>query len=534
MKTFDAASDVMPTNQAGVESGQAHRPFQKRTMLRWVLLLALGLLALPFYQGILQVGGTFLPHPETLFWPLLAVTLLSMAACWLVLRTFPAASPAARWVELGLILALGLAARAVFWGTPPLMSPDPYRYVWDAHLLAHGVSPYTTTPFDDALQSLRDQAIWPNVRYRHDPTIYPPGAQVLFLLIYLIKPLSIGALKAGLEVCDALVAVLTLLLLRRHRLDLRRVMVYWWSPIPILEFAFNQHLDVAVIVWTLASLLVFGMRWRGSRGVAGILMGMATLTKLYPALYAVVMVRRKRDWVFLAGLIGIVGLVYLAFWPFQAQSGGFLSTYAQQSAIDRGIGLVWITNLVNIFSKGEMQVLVAQGAALAAGSLLIGWLCWRKHLRQEAGVLAITILWIVFSTHLFTWYLAVLLPFLAFYLRVPTFRRGSATSRPCPDDLSGRFATPALGTWLFALLMPFTYVIFAPGFYHPLIFRAFFYVAFAVATLPLITRSGREALLGFFRSSAHPASPEPAPVASTEEYSYAIDQTQPTSGQPAR
>ncbi len=71
---------------------------------------------------------------------------------------------------------------------------------------------------------------------------------MLFLVIYAIEPLSIGALKAGIEVCDALVAVLTtLLLLRQHRLDLRRVIAYWRSPIPVLEFAFNQHLDAAAI-----------------------------------------------------------------------------------------------------------------------------------------------------------------------------------------------------------------------------------------------------------------------------------------------
>ncbi len=533
MKTFDAARSAEPINQTTFESRQSSSQPQPRVILRWVALLALGILALPCYLGILQGAATFLPQPGTLFWPLLGATLLYMGACWLVLRSFPAASAANRWIELGLILGLGLAARAVFWGTPPLMSPDPYRYVWDAHLLAHGISPYTTTPFDSALQPLRDQAIWPNVRYRHDPTIYPPGAQMLFLLIYLIKPLSIGALKTGLEMCDGLVAVLLLLLLRRHRLDLRRVLVYWWSPIPMLEFAFNQHLDVAVIVWTLASLLVLGMPWRGARGVAGVLLGMATLTKFYPALYTVVMVRRKHDWLFLAGLVGTIGVVYLAFWQFQAQSGGFLSTYAQQSAIDRGMGLVWLTNLVSALGGGQTQVILAQGATLAALSLLIGWVCWRKGLRQEAGVLAITILWMVFSTHLFTWYLAVLLPFVAFYLRAPLLPRRAAAQRQRPADLSGRFATPALGTWLFTLLMPFTYVIFASGYFHPVYFHYFFYAAFAVAALPLLTRAGWETLLSFFRFSAHQASPEQAPAASTEEHSYAIDQAQPTSGQPA-
>src|SRR5262249_20758037 len=150
--------------------------------------------------------------------------------------------------------------------------------------------------------------------------------------------------------------------------------------------------DVAAIAWLLASLLVLGMSWRGSRLVAGALLGMATLTKLYPALYAVVMVRRRRDWLFLVGLIGTVALVYLAFWPFQAQSGGFLSTYTGQVGIDRGIALVWLTSLVNGLGRGTQLVLVAQIAALGIGSLLIGWFCWRKGVREEAGLLAISVL----------------------------------------------------------------------------------------------------------------------------------------------
>ena len=96
------------------------------------------------------------------------------------------------------------------------------------------------------------------------------------------------------------------------------------------------------------------------------------------------------------------------------------------------------------------------------------------------------------------------------------------------------FATPALATWLFTLLMPFTYVIFASGSYHPELFPDFFYVVFAVAALPLLTRRGRAALRGFLRLPVRPSMPGPAPAASLKEYDHATDQAQPTSGQPAR
>ncbi len=168
MTAHDTTEYAAPIGAASLAASTSSGGLERRAMVRWAALLALGLQALPLYAALLQVAESFLAAPGTLFWPLLGATMLYAGACYVTLHAHPAASHQARWREPGLILALGQAARAIFFGMQPLMSPDAYRYVWDAHLLAHGISPYTTTPFDDALQPLRDQAIWPNVRYRHD------------------------------------------------------------------------------------------------------------------------------------------------------------------------------------------------------------------------------------------------------------------------------------------------------------------------------------------------------------------------------
>jgi hypothetical protein len=588
-----------------------------RPWARWVALVMLGALALPLYERITLAAGDFMQQPGVLFWPLLGVTTLSVAACWIVFASRPAGSRAERWLELGLLLALGLAARAVVIGAPPTLSHDSYRYVWDPHLLVNGLSPYTNTPFSPAVQPFEDKVIWPNLRFRNSPTIYPPGAELSFLLFYLIKPLSMGALKAGLEFCDGLVAVLTMLLLRRHKLDTRRMVLYWLSPIPVIEFAFSAHLDVEAIVWMLAALLVAGLRWKWSRLVSGVLLGMGTLTKFYPALFSVVMVRKRRDWVVLAGLVCTVLLGYAAFWKYHAQSGGFLSTYITQSTFDRGILLYFINAVVTVAGGNVYLVVAVQLLALAAVCLLVGWYCWRKGLRMEGGVLAINVVWILLSTHIFTWYIAVLLPLLALYLRLspapkvvvsragedmregaqavetapksasqnrrlprPSRRDASATAPPASDkgsfvrhskglrppplaaggresppsrakteageraiqivareayrtDLSGRYATPALGIWFFTLAMPFSYVYFASGAFHPDFFRYAFYLSIAIAALPLLTRGGRVALRDLLRFSARsPISGPGLAAPALEEYSNAIDAVEPSAGQP--
>ena len=577
---INSRQDAQPSGTASSSKRYTFFPGVNKPWVRWAALVVLGALALPLYGRIEQVAAIFPSQPGVLFWPLLGVTALSVAACWMVFASRPAGSQAGRWLELALLLALGLAARAVFFGAPPTLSHDSYRYVWDAHLLTHGLSPYTNTPFSPSVQPFQDKAIWPNLRFRNSPTIYPPGAELTFLLIYWIKPLSMGALKAGIEVCDGLVAVLTMLLLRRHKLDTRRVILYWWSPIPVLEFAFSAHLDVEAIVWTLAALLVAGLRWRGARLVSGVLLGMGTLTKFYPALFSLVMVRKRRDWVVVAGLVGTVLLGYAAFWKYQAQSGGFLSTYIGQSTFDRGLLLGYINTAVAAVGGTQNLVIALQLLALATLSLLVGWYCWRKDLRMEAGVLAINVVWILVATHIFTWYIAVLLPLLALYLRLwpakvqalavepphsggTTHAGGTAAaargsqwlpqSPPAraeteageravrivqaeayPADLSGRFATPALGIWFFTLAMPFTYVYFSSGAFDPDLFKYSFYISFAIAALPLLTRRGRVALRALLRFSPKPAISGRAFAAPVlEEYSHAIDSVEPSAGQPA-
>ena len=155
------------------------------------------------------------------------------------------------FIELGVLLLAGVAFRAFVIGSPPLLSHDAYRYAWDPYLLAHGVSPNLHAPNDPALIPLRDGAIWPLLNWRDAPTIYPPGAKAFFFLVYLVKPLSVWAVKMAITASDAVVGLLLLALLRRRGLDLRLTLLYWWSPIAIIEFAGNAHIDAVAVAWVL-------------------------------------------------------------------------------------------------------------------------------------------------------------------------------------------------------------------------------------------------------------------------------------------
>ncbi len=83
-----------------------------------------------------------------------------------------------------LILAMAVAMRLLVVGEDPLLSTDIYRYVWDGRVQAAGINPYAFVPADEALKSLRDSAIYPNInRADYAVTAYPPVAQMFFFAV---------------------------------------------------------------------------------------------------------------------------------------------------------------------------------------------------------------------------------------------------------------------------------------------------------------------------------------------------------------
>src|SRR5215471_14450057 len=94
---------------------------------RWLALIGLGLVGFTVYHHILATGGSNSRYGDPFLWPGLGVTLIAVLGALLVLRTAEAADRRTRWIELGLILAIGLSFRLIFISAPPTFSYDAYR-----------------------------------------------------------------------------------------------------------------------------------------------------------------------------------------------------------------------------------------------------------------------------------------------------------------------------------------------------------------------------------------------------------------------
>ena len=171
-----------------------------------------------------------------------------------------------------------------------------------------------------------------------------------------------------------MVALLAVALRRRGR-DPRWCALYALCPAPVLEIVNNGHVDGLALALSVAAFVVASpdgrRRPRNSELAAGVLIGLAVLVKLYPALLIVALVagspdRRGRALVRIGGAAAAV--VALGYLPHGLAVGtkvvGFLPGYLGEEQYD-GAGRYLVAGALGIPAAlaGAVSVL-AVGAAL--------------------------------------------------------------------------------------------------------------------------------------------------------------------------
>ena len=255
--------------------------------------------------------------------------LLYLVAVWVVLNR-----PVNRWTFV-IILVCAAGCRLVCLFSPPFLSTDIFRYVWDGQVQAAGINPYRYIPADPHLAFLRDLNIYPHINRRdYAHTIYPPGAQILFLLITRIGT-SVRCMKAGMVGLEAvtiwaLVKLLSALGLRREQ-----VLIYAWHPLLLWEVASSGHVDGAALP-LIALALLFYVRHKPA--ATGIALGVATLVKLYPIALFPALYRRSawRDWKMPVATAGVIAAGYACYLSVGRHVLGFLPEYAREEGLESG------------------------------------------------------------------------------------------------------------------------------------------------------------------------------------------------------
>ncbi len=342
-----------------------------------------------------------------------------LAASVLILATKPLEGRW-RWVELGVILLGALVLRLILLPLPPNLSHDSWRYLWDARITLHGYSPYVYAPNSAELVHLRN-FIYANSRYRNVPTLYPPAAQAVYLLSYLITPDNLIIFKSILVLLEIVSCAALIVLLRSRGLDPSRCLIYAWCPLPIVEFAMQGHHEAITLVFTLLALVSSLSSSRWSALSTGLLVALAILTNIYPLLFLlVVLSRRNRVWIITClATCGIT--VILSYVPYiilgHGRAFGFFTTYVSEYSWNGGCVLIltqWLNQhlqlngvIAHILSY-SVDLLLVGGVALA-----IWWQRQHQRISIEAAMLILIGTVFSVSTHVFPWYNPALLPWVA-------------------------------------------------------------------------------------------------------------------------
>lgn len=284
-------------------------------------------------------GGVLLSRPA--WWPgwRLLPPVVVMVCCWLALWTlhttftrhwafqvlFAIAYLAYGWALLiawrlqdvsaraqtMLVLGVALLLHMLLLPTPYAFSDDVFRYVWDGRVSAAGIDPYRYPPGDPALAFLRDDAIWPYVNAKEQPSPYPPLLETTFALVYRLMPESLLAMKVAMLVLNMGVIAVLLALLRRYGKPPLLALIYAWNPQVVFQVAFSGHNEPLMLFWLLLALWWGKDQRPGGRLLGAWALALATLAKLVPLLVFPFILLR---WGWRAALVygATLGAVYAA------------------------------------------------------------------------------------------------------------------------------------------------------------------------------------------------------------------------------
>jgi alpha-1,6-mannosyltransferase len=274
---------------------------------------------------------------------------------------------------LALILGTAVLLRLIALAAPVFLSDDINRYIWDGRVQAAGINPYRYVPTDPELEPLRDPLIFPNInRNNYAPTIYPPVAQMLFLVASRFGETA-PAVKLVFVTIEAVGIGTLLFILRTAGRPPEHILLYAWHPLPVWEIAGSGHVDAGVVTFT---VLALAAAISGRHVWSAVALAAGTVIKFFPLVLVPALWRPTKsnsgDWPLPAAFIAIIVAAYLPYIGVGSRALGFLPGYLAEENLGSGSGF-WLLCIarraITIPLTAYLGLAVSVMAGLAIGAL---------------------------------------------------------------------------------------------------------------------------------------------------------------------
>jgi len=342
----------------------------------------------------------------------LATSLFYLFCCYAITRIDAATWPKQRLMAL--VWLGGLVFRLTVLPMSPQLSEDLNRYRWQGKAQAAGENPYTAVPEDPRLEYLRD-ATWEHVNRKDLPSVYGPVAEWTcagwYRVVNSIEPdaaRQVWWFKVPFALLEIGVGLAVAGLLAAAGRPSHWLLIYWWSPLVVVEFWAQGHNDTLVMLFVVVAAAA-ALRDRWVWVFASLTL--AVLSKSWPLiLFPFFLLRRDQGEWRLRWKEALVAVPIVA-----AVAGPYWQSWESVRELLEGFLGGWRNNdsLYGILYEFAGQdfdaatVLVTRCLAAALGLL---WLLQRP-LTQSIQWAAALLLF--FSANCFPWYLIWFIPFLA-------------------------------------------------------------------------------------------------------------------------
>jgi hypothetical protein len=260
-----------------------------------------------------------------------------------------------------------------------------------------GYNPYIVVPGDPMLSGLHTS----ETRTLNNPDLaspYPAGAELFFRAVTAIHE-STFALKVAFVLCDLIIVLVLLDILRGSQQGEHWVLAYAWNPLLAIEVTGSGHIDIVGTLLLLLSAAALVRRWRASAAIA---FGLAVSVKLLPIVLLPLYWKRVRirDAALAAA---VVGLLYVPFLDDGRIPFGSLGTYVHSFRFNDPV----FATLERITAPWFVA-----GVAMLVGLVTA---IWTRRRSEESSADAFA--WpmaaaLLCAPVVYPWYLLWLLPFL--------------------------------------------------------------------------------------------------------------------------